>query len=90
VRDRIKAVLFHDKGCSSQQIAEAVLISDQAVRNHIKDFKAPQKLKPQNGGSEEKLSEAQSKKIRIPSTRTYLSLRQGYYSLRASDFWNFL
>ena len=35
VRDRIKAVLFLDKGWSPQQIAEALLISDQAARNHI-------------------------------------------------------
>jgi predicted ArsR family transcriptional regulator len=33
VRDRIKAVLLHDKGWSSQQIAEALLISDQAIRD---------------------------------------------------------
>ena len=38
VRDRIKAVLLHDKGWSPQQIAEALLISDQAVRNHIEDY----------------------------------------------------
>ena len=37
VRDRIKAVLLYDKGWSPQQIAEALLISDQAVRNHIDD-----------------------------------------------------
>ena len=37
VRDRIKAVLLHDKGWSPQQIAEALLISDQAVRNHLSE-----------------------------------------------------
>ena len=34
VRDRIKAVLLYDKDWSPQEIAEALLISDQAVRNH--------------------------------------------------------
>ena len=56
VRDRIKAVLLYDKGWTFQQIAEALLISDEAARNHVEDYKALYKLKPQNGGSEEKLS----------------------------------
>ena len=57
VRDRIKAVLLHDKGWSPQQIAEALLISDQAVRNHIEDYALCHKLKPENGGSGGKLSQ---------------------------------
>lgn len=56
VRDRIKAVLLHDKGWSPQQIAEALLISDQAVRNHLNEYETTNKLKPSSGGSEEKLS----------------------------------
>jgi hypothetical protein len=35
--------------------------SDQAVRNHIEDYTLCHKLKPENGGSEEKLSKIQSK-----------------------------
>jgi len=61
--DRIKAVLLHDKGWSPQQIAEALLISDQAVRNHIEDYKSCHKLKTENGGSEEKFSKEQSEKL---------------------------
>lgn len=76
IRDRIKAVLLHDKGWSPQQIAEALLISDQAVRNHIEDFNTAQKLKPQNGGSEEKLSKDQSNKLEIHlQTHTYLYVK---------------
>jgi transposase len=63
VRDRIKAVLLTDKGWSSEAIAEALLISDQAVRNHLRDYEATCKLKPESGGSDEKLSEEQSKKL---------------------------
>ena len=63
IRDRIKAVLLYDKGWSPQQIAEALLISDQAVRNHIEDYKASKKLMPESGGSEEKLSKKQSEQI---------------------------
>ena len=34
IRDRIKAILLYDGGWSPKQIAEALLISDEAVRNH--------------------------------------------------------
>jgi len=61
--DRIKAVLLADKGWTPQQIAEALLISDQAVRNHIEEYKATSKLRPENGGSEEKLSKEQSEQL---------------------------
>jgi transposase len=63
IRDRIKAVLLSDKGWSPQQIAEALLISDQAVRNHLDDFQASRKLRPESGGSQEKLSQEQSRKL---------------------------
>src|SRR5690349_1860449 len=63
VRDRIKAVLLHDKGWSPQRIAEALLISDQAVRNHIDDYIRLNKLSPQNGGSKGKLSKEQSAQL---------------------------
>lgn len=63
IRDRIKAVLLHDRGWSPQQIAEALLISDQAVRNHIEEYKTSSNLKPDNGGSEEKLSKEYSEQL---------------------------
>lgn len=63
IRDRIKAVLLHDKGWSLRQIAEALLISDEAVRNHLRDYDSSRKLCPENGGSKEKFSRAQSEKL---------------------------
>ena len=60
VCDRIKAILLHDDGWSPQQIAKVLLISDQAARDHVDEYKASGKLKPKNGGSEEKLSKQQS------------------------------
>jgi transposase len=63
VADRIKAVLLFDRGWSPQQIAEALFISDQAVRDHIEDYKTSQKLAPDSGGSEEKLSKEQSAQL---------------------------
>ena len=63
VRDRIKAILLSDKGWIPQQIAEALLISDQAVRNHLEDFHISRKLRPESGGSQEKLTPNQSRQL---------------------------
>lgn len=63
IRDRIKAVLLHDKGWSLRQIAEALLISDEAVRKHIQDYDISKKLRSESGGSQEKLSMIQSQQL---------------------------
>jgi len=56
IRDRIKAVLLFDKGWSIAAIAEALLLSEDAVRDHIVEYRDSKKLKPENGGSAQKLS----------------------------------
>lgn len=61
--DRIKAVLLQDKGWSILAIAEVLLLSEDAVREHIIEYKASKKLKPENGGSVEKLSVEQSNQL---------------------------
>jgi DNA-binding NarL/FixJ family response regulator len=58
--DRIKAVLLYDKGWSFQKIAEALLLTEQAIRQHVDEYKSSKKLKPEGGGSEEKLSKEQA------------------------------
>ncbi|MCB1084738.1 MAG: helix-turn-helix domain-containing protein, partial [Chlamydiia bacterium] len=63
VCDRIKAVLLTDEGWTPQQIAKVLLISDQAARDHVEDYKSRSKLQPKSGGSEEKLSKKQSKQL---------------------------
>jgi len=60
VCDRIKAVLLFDEGWNYQQIAHVLLLTDEAVRHHIKDYEEFQKLKPENGGSESKLDSYQT------------------------------
>jgi transposase len=76
VRDRIKAVLLHDKGWSCKQIAEALLISDDAVRIHIQDYDAAKKLRPESGGSQEKLSAKQSQQLETHLLKhTYLYVK---------------
>ena len=76
IRDRIKAVLLHDKGWSLRQIAEALLISDEAVRNHIQDYETAKKLRPESGGSQEKLSHSQSQLLEAHLLKhTYLYVK---------------
>ena len=63
IRDRIKAVLLFDKGWSITAIAEALLLSDDAIREHINEYRESKKLKPENGGSIPKLSIEQSNEL---------------------------
>ena len=70
---RIKAVLLYDKGWPVDAIAEALLISDDAIREHIAEYKESKKLKPENGGSTEKLSVEQSEQLEHHlQSQTYL------------------
>ncbi len=74
--DRIKAVLLYDKGWTLMQIAEALLLSDDAIRQHIRDYKESKKLKPENGGSVEKLSLDQSEQLeKYLQEHTYLYIK---------------
>lgn len=61
--DRIKAVLLIDKGWTFQQIAEVLLLSDEAISQHLQDYLASQKLKPESGGSDSKLNEEQTQSL---------------------------
>lgn len=63
VCDRIKAVLLFDKGWNYQQIAEVLLLTDETIRQHINDYAAMRKLKPENGGSESKLDSEQTQAL---------------------------
>ena len=62
-RDRIKAVLLYNKGWSLEAIAEALLITHEGIRKHIKDYKEKGKLKTNNGGSGSKLSEKEQEEL---------------------------
>jgi transposase len=61
--DRIKAVLLHDEGWSLKDIAHVLLISDEAVRQHVCDYQESKKLKPENGGSVSKLNADQTQAL---------------------------
>ena len=43
--DRIKAVLLYDEGWTLMQISHVLLLSDDAIRKHIKEYKDLKKLK---------------------------------------------
>jgi transposase len=74
--DRIKAILLYDKGWTPQQIAEALLITDEAIRNHIEEYKASKKLRPESGGSHEKFTKKQSRQLEIHlQQHTYLYVK---------------
>ena len=63
IRDRIKAVLLHDKGWTYKQIAEALLIHETTVWGYLSDYSQKEKLKPGGGGSRSKLDEQQTEEL---------------------------
>lgn len=76
VCDRIKAILLYDEGWTPQQIAKVLLISDQAVREHVHDYQTSKKLHSESGGSEERLSKEQSEQLEAHlREHTYLYVR---------------
>ena len=64
VRDRIKVVLAADKGYTHAQIADMLLLSESAVREHLKDYAEREgKLAPANGGRASKLDAGQTAEV---------------------------
>lgn len=76
IRDRIKAVLAYDDGYNYSEIAKILLLDDETVRRHIKDYFRENKLAPENGGSEGYLSVAEKKAlIKHLKEKTYLYVK---------------
>lgn len=74
--DRIKAVLLYDKGWPLKAIAEALLLTEEAIRLHINEYTTCKNLKPGGGGSVEKLSGRQSQQLEEHLQKhTYLFIR---------------
>ncbi|SET62205.1 Transposase [Thorsellia anophelis DSM 18579] len=63
VCDRIKAVIHASNGWSVREISTALLISEASVLRHIQDYLNEKKLKPENGGSESKLTPEQTRAL---------------------------
>ena len=65
IKDRLKVVLLRDDGWSYASIAEALFLSEEGVRQQMKDYEESrgEKLAPENGGSESFLNEEQTKEL---------------------------
>ncbi|WP_031280549.1 IS630 family transposase [Photorhabdus temperata] len=61
--DRIRCVLLSADGWSPDMIARSQLIHETTVRRHLNDWLNEAKLKPENGGSQSHLSEAQTAEL---------------------------
>ncbi len=63
VRDRIKSVIHASNGWSPAEIADALLIHETTVRQHLKDYQESKKLKPENGGSQSFLNNEETAEL---------------------------
>lgn len=63
IADRIKAVLLADKGWTYRQIAEALLLDEQTVGNHVDEYKEKHKLTLNYSGSKGKLNTKQMEEL---------------------------
>jgi transposase len=66
VKDRIKVILLRDDGWSYASIAEALFLSEEGVRQQLMDYLESngKKIRPENGGSEGFLNEAQAGELK--------------------------
>ncbi|MEI7187850.1 IS630 family transposase [Dickeya dianthicola] len=60
VCDRIKAILLASEGWNSVMIAQALRLHQTTVDHHIREYLNNGKLKPENGGSDSKLTAEQT------------------------------
>ncbi len=66
-------MLLFDKRWSVAAIAEALLLFEDAIREHINEYRESKKLKPENRGSTQKLSTEQSNEL-VAHLRSYTYL----------------
>lgn len=77
VCDRIKAVLLASEGWSQMMISQALRIHESTVARHLSDYVLSEKLKPQNGGSQSRLSAGQTVQlIEHLAENTYFHIHQ--------------
>ncbi len=61
--DRIKAVLLRSEGWSPSAIAQALRKSEYTICRHLDAYLEKEKLRPENGGSESRLSDEQTRQL---------------------------
>lgn len=89
VRDRIRCVLLSSEGWSPPMIAQSQRIHETTVRRHLNDWLNDEKLKPENGGSDSHLSEAQTTELishltdnLLPTTQAIIELVDEWWGIR--------
>ncbi|HCJ6522164.1 TPA: IS630 family transposase [Enterobacter cloacae] len=87
--DRIKAILLASEGWSPSMIAQALRLHEATVNRQIGDYLNHGKLKPENGGSQSLLSEAQTGKLiayltdnLLPTTGAVITLVEEWWNIR--------
>ena len=63
VGDRIKAIILSNEGWTYRLISKALLIDEESVSRHIKEYKEKEKLKGEAGGSKSNLTTEQSNEL---------------------------
>ena len=85
--DRIKAVLLYDQGYSYRQIASILLLDDETIRRHVKDYFTTKKLSPDNGGKHPLFIGRRNPGIMQALTGNNLSVCEGYLRLCQAKVW---
>ena len=76
-RDRIKAILLSDKGWTFKMIAEALLLDEETISLHVREYIEKKKLSLETGGSQSKLNEEQTELlIEHLEMRTYTTIQE--------------
>lgn len=88
MRDRIRCVLLAADDWTAAMIGRSQLIDETTVRRHLNDWLNGGKLKPENGGSQSHLNEAQTAEIiaylmvnLLPTTQAIVSLVEEWWGI---------
>ncbi len=65
IADRIKVVLAMNEGCDLKEIEKILLLDDETIKRHLKDYLNFNKLQNESGGSESKLTKEQSEELKL-------------------------
>lgn len=89
VCDRIRCVLLCSEGWSPVMIAQSQRIDETTVRCHLNDWLNEEKLRPENGGSDSHLCEAQTGELiayltdnLLPTTLAIIALVDEWWGIR--------
>ena len=85
--DRIKAVLLCSEGWTTKAIAQALRLHETSIIRHIDHFLSKAKLKPENGGSQGRLTDSQTQEL-IEHIEEYTYAHTHQIVAYVSDRWN--